>query len=228
MSEKVFVENLNRSDPYSFGILSYKVIADHVFQDLALAGAFQSVRILIDIEKPLFYITGEINLVESPIRISDIATMKLDEADIHLTIEDETYAPDLLKLLWTRFGREQITQLDRWNLLIPSPLISIEELSQLVAVNPSDRILNKILDALNRIIPEGFRVRQTSFRKERITIIASENPLEPKWIQQAEVALQDPPVPIPATYMEKLKREPKKTDQRVVPWKSHEFQESIK
>ena len=63
MSKKVYVENLDQSDPYNFGVISYKVIADHVFTDLALAGALQAVRILIDIRKPLFYFTGELNVV---------------------------------------------------------------------------------------------------------------------------------------------------------------------
>ncbi|NVM52904.1 MAG: methanogenesis marker 17 protein [Candidatus Helarchaeota archaeon] len=227
MAEKIFVENLDQSDPFNFGIISYKVIADHVFTDLTLAGAVQSIRILIDIEKPFFYLAGELRLVASPVRVSDIASLSLEEEGIHVVIEDESYAPDLLKLLWTKFGRENITQIDRWNLIIPN-LITAEELEHMIAVNPRDRIMNKILDALNRIIPEGFRVRKRSLEKGHITIIASENPIEPEWIQKAENALKNPPVQIPADYLEQLKQTPKKIEKKIVPWKTHEFQESVK
>ncbi len=228
MSEKVNVENLDRSDPYDFGVISYKVIADHVFTDLALAGALQAVRILIDIRKPLFYIRGELNVIESPIRFSEITSVTRENGEIHVVIEDETYAPEILKLLWTRFGRENISQTDRWNLYFPHDYILIEELNQLIAVNPRDRIMNKILDALNRIIPEGFRVQQRSIKGGYITVIASENPIEEEWLEEVNIALKNPPVKIPAAQLEKLKREPKKSDKKIVPWKTHKFQESIK
>ncbi|MHA1263658.1 MAG: methanogenesis marker 17 protein [Candidatus Helarchaeota archaeon] len=228
MSEKIFVENLDQSDPFNFGIISHKIIADYVFQDLALAGAIRSVRILIDIKKPLFYIDGELNIVKAPIHLSEIASIKLDQGRLRVVIENETYAPDLLKLLWTRYGRENITQLDRWTLLLPVTPYSIEDLNQWVVADPSHQILNKIMDALNRIIPEGFRVRQNYLEKEHITIIASENPLQPEWIRQAETALQHPPISIPPKYLEELKREPKYSEKRIVPWKTHEFQESVK
>ena len=228
MSKKVYVENLDQSDPYNFGVISYKVIVDHVFTDLALAGALQTVRILIDIRKPLFYLTGELNVVQSPIPFSEITTVTREDGEIHVVIDDETYAPEILKLLWTRFGRDNISQTDRWNLYFPHDYISVEELNQLIAVNPRDRIMNKILDAINRIIPEGFRVRQRSIQGGYITVIASENPIEEEWLEEVNKALKKPPSKIPAEQLEKLKREPKKSDKKIVPWKTHEFQESIK
>ena len=228
MAEKVFVENLDRADPYNFGVISYKIIADHVFTDLGIAGALQSIRILIDIEKPFFYITGILSLIDAPMRVSDIASVSIEDEGIHVVIEDENYAPDLLKLLWSEFGRENITQLDRWNLIIPEGYVTPEELELMVAVNPKDRIMNKILDALNRIIPEGFRVRKSDIEKGRITVIASENPIEPKWIEEARNALESPPVQIPEEHLKKLRQEPKKIEKRVTPWKTHEFQESVK
>ncbi len=227
MAEKIFVENLNRSDPLNFGVLSYKMIADHIFMDLAVAGAFQFVRILIDIEKPFFYIQAELKITEEPVRIADITTLTLEKEGIHVEIEDESYAPDLLRVLWGRFRRENITQRDRWNLLIPAALITIDELKQMVALSPRERILNKILDAFNRIIPEGFRVRKSIIDKIHITIIASENPIQEEWIRQAETALKNPPTSFPPEVLEKFKRTPKKIERRIVPWKTHEFQESI-
>jgi len=228
MVEKVFVENIDRSQPFNYGIISYKIIADYVFADLAVSGALESVRILVDIEKPFFFIHAKIKIMEEKIRISDITTITLEKDGIHITIEDESYAPDLLQVLWKQFGRENVTQIDRWNLIVPSNLITIENLKQIVAVDPRDRITNKILDAMNRIIPEAFRVRKTSFKDDYITIIASENPLEPTWIQLAENALKIPPLRIPEEYLEKLKQTPKVSKKKIVPWKTHEFQESIK
>jgi len=228
MAEKIFVENLNKMDPFNFGVISYKVIADYIFMDLAVAGALRSIRILIDIEKPFFYIQGKLSVVEEIIHVSDITTIYPEDGGIHIVIKDESYAPELLKVLWNRFGRENVTQMDRWNLKIPKNLIKIEELKQMTASNPRERILNKILDAFNRIIPEGFRIRKNRLEKDYITIIASENPLQDKWIQQAEETLKRPPLRIPKEYLEKLKQIPKTTEKKVIPWKTHDFQESTK
>jgi putative methanogenesis marker protein 17 len=227
MEEKIFVENVDQSDPFNYGILSYKIIADHVFTDLAISGGLRTIRILIDIQKPFFYIWGLLNVTQTNIHVSDITTLSLEDGGIHVVIEDESYAPDLLRLLWSKFGRDKITQIDRWNLIIPLNLITLEELKMLIAIDPRERIMNKILDAFNRIIPEGFRVRKSSFDQNQITIIASENPLEVEWIQNAKDVLKKPPRRIPEGYLEKLRRVPKQIAKRVVPWKTHEFQESI-
>ncbi|HUY01156.1 MAG TPA: methanogenesis marker 17 protein [Candidatus Deferrimicrobium sp.] len=227
MDEKIFVENVDQSDPFNYGILSYKIIADQVFTDLAISGGLRIIRVLIDIQKPFFYIWGLLNVTTTNIYVSDITTLSLEDEGIHVAIEDESYAPDLLRLLWSKFGRDKIIQIDRWNLIIPSNLITLDELKMLITVDPRERIMNKILDAFNRIIPEGFRVRKSSFDKDQITIIASENPLEVEWIQTAEDILKKPPTRIPEGYLEKLRRVPKKIAKRVVPWKTHEFQESI-
>jgi len=224
---KFFVENLDQTDPFNFGIVSYKVILDNIFADLAVSGALRFVRILIDIRKPFFYIWGELSIMETPIRFGDVTSLTLENRGIHVVIEDETYAPDILRVLWTKFGRENLTQIDRWNIVIPSQLINIEDLKQLITVNPRERIVNKVLDAFNRIIPEGFRVRQSNFEKNIVTIIASENPIEDAWLDQVKEALKQPPTRIPDEFSEKLKREPKKITKKIVPWKTHEFQESL-
>ncbi len=229
MSEKVFVENLDQTDPFNFGIISYKIIADHVFTDLAISGALDFVRILIDIEKPFFFIHAKLNVMEEQIHISDVATITLEPEGIHVVIDDESYAPDLLRVLWTEFGRENLTQIDRWNLIIPPNLITPEELKQLVTVNPRERIMNKILDAMNRIIPEAFRVREIMQSQGFLSIIASENPIQRDWIKLAENILSSrSPIRIPAEYMDKIGRAPKKIKKKIVPWKTHEFQESIR
>lgn len=224
---KVFVESLDIADPFNFGIISYKIIADTIFADLAVSGALRLVRILIDIKIPFFYIWGEVSTMETPIRLADITSISIEDHGIHLVIEDETYAPDILRLLWTQFGREMLTQIDRWNLIIPTHLTSIEALKQMITVNPRERIVNKVLDAFNRLIPEGFRVRQSSFEHNIITIIASENPIQDEWVNRVKEALKKPPARIPVGYIEKYKREPKKIQRKIVPWKTHEFQESI-
>jgi len=224
---KVFVENLDQSDPFNFGIISYKVIADNVFADLAISGALRFVRILIDINKPFFYIWGELSITETSIQFGDVTSINVEDRGIRVVIEDETYAPDILRVIWTQFGRENLTQIDRWNILIPPQFTTVEELKQVITVNPRERIVNKVLDAFNRIIPEGFRVRQNKFENNIITIIASENPIEPEWLNQVEEALKKSPIRIPDEYSEKLKREPKKITKKIVPWKTHEFQESL-
>jgi putative methanogenesis marker protein 17 len=226
-ANKVFVESLDPADPFNFGIISYKIIADTIFADLAVSGALRLVRILIDIKTPFFYIWGEVNTMETPIRLADITSITQEDRGIHLVIEDETYAPDILRLLWAQFGRERLTQIDRWNLLIPAHLTSVEALKQFITVNPRERIVNKVLDAFNRLIPEGFRVRQSTFDHNLITIIASENPIQDEWLDRAKEALRNPPSQIPEEYSNKYKREPKKIQKKIVPWKTHEFQESL-
>lgn len=220
MSEKVYVESIEEEDKFSFGILAYKIITDYVLSDLNIGQAIQKIRILIDIKKPLFVVSVDVNPTTLQIKVKDCAYLKEESDGIHIIIHDESYSADLLRALWNFLGKDRINQLDRWEVVIPK-LIKKGELEEIKIVDLKEKIIDKVLDAVSRIIPEGFRINSTlSLKDNNLTVIASENPIQEDWIRIVKEALNKPPKLIPPEKLKEAKREPKLTVEELPkPWK---------
>jgi hypothetical protein len=59
-------------------------------------------------------------------------------------------------------------------------------LKAVIVYDPRDDLVIRLLDAIDRILPEGARVRYPIQSPNRITIIASENAISDEWKQKAE------------------------------------------
>ena len=187
----------------------YKVIADHIFGDLAIGPAIQQMRVLIDIKKPIFAVSVRIGPSPPPIRMKDYARLEESKDGIHVMIHDETYATDLLKVLRERFGRDKITQIDRWETVISPNLTTLDELQEVIVAEPREKMMENIMDAMTRVVPEGFRVGFIQPEDSGVTIIASENPVQADWIQMVMAALARPPKPPPLEMLEEVGRKPR-------------------
>lgn len=220
MPEKIFVESLDETYQHGFGILIYKIIAEYILSDLAIGQAIRQMRVLIDIKKPLFAVSVQLSLPRQPIKMKDYARLDERGDGIHIIIHDETYAPELLKVLQNSFGRDNVTQIDRWETVIPRNLITIDKLQNVIIAYPREKMMEKILDAITRIIPEAFRIERLLTEENGLTIITSENLILPEWIEMVKTALAQPPKPIPPKKLEEVKREPKLTfEESYKPWK---------
>ena len=202
------MESLDETYEHGFGILIYKTIADYIMSDLAIGQAVQQMRVLVDVKKPIFAVWVRFAPPIPPIKIREYARLTKAADGIHITIHDETYATDLLKLLWENFGRDEVTQLDRWETVVPHEITTLEKLQDLTVADPMEKMREKILDAVVRIVPEGFRIGSVSPEANEITVVASENPIQPEWIEMVRGALARPPKPLPREKLERVGRKP--------------------
>ncbi|MDD1724276.1 MAG: methanogenesis marker 17 protein, partial [Methanospirillum sp.] len=122
---------------------------------------------------------GITRTVPRTITLSDLAGITYDESKVTLMITDETYLADLLQILWSRFGKEQVSQPDRFTIEIKTPgneeqVKGIEDLS---VADPTESLFKDLVYSLQVICPEGFRVKKQHFNEGRFWFIASENTL---------------------------------------------------
>ncbi|MEM1981462.1 MAG: methanogenesis marker 17 protein [Candidatus Hadarchaeales archaeon] len=205
MSEKVFVESLDPSYQYGYGVLMLKVIAEHALSELSLGGALEELRILVDMRKPLVAVRALLGPPLPPIRVMDCARVQEAADGIHVVLLDEGQAPFLAKLLREKFGGS-LEQLDRWEVVVPAGAMPAKELERLVVSHPQERMRERIMDALERVIPVGFRVRYAEGEGNSLLILASENPIPDGWVEEVKEALRKPPSPIPPEKMEGIRR----------------------
>jgi len=92
-------------------------------------------------------------------------------------------------LLWDRYGRENIEQPERLDVVINAS--DLENILKFVVEDPSSIIFNKLIDAFDRIKPEGFRVTRYFYDKKSIYLIASEDTIKDEWLETAERILNE-------------------------------------
>lgn len=145
--------------------------------------------------------------------------MKETEKGIAVSILKESYAPDVLRVLWERFTVERVEQHSRLELTIP-PDYPLDELRGVVVADPAQRLLDQLSDALKRILPEGFRVWRTIPDGGRFLVLASENPILDSHLERVRERLNKPPKPIPLERLAAVLMTPKEDKtRRQRPWR---------
>ncbi len=160
--------------PESYANDSYKLLLERTLVDMGITTSIEKVKLIIRPSEPLFIISIRMRKAGGSRMVSDIATIEEKEGGTFLTINDENYAPRLLSLLWRHFGRERIEQITRMEIFTKGSTASeIESLK----LDPEEELKKKLLDAIWRLLPEGFKVRHEVASENSMTITATERTL---------------------------------------------------
>jgi putative methanogenesis marker protein 17 len=155
----------------------YRRIASTIITDHNLLKVLERLRIFIDPNVPIFIATGITRSVPRMITVSDLAGVTVDENKATLMISDETYLADLLQILWNKYGKDQISQPDRFTIEIHAPEINLNLIEDLTVADPTSGLYKDLIYSMQLICPEGFRIKKQAFTEGRFWFVASENTL---------------------------------------------------
>ncbi|PWR73480.1 methanogenesis marker 17 protein [Methanospirillum stamsii] len=160
------------------GAKLYRRIASTVITDHNLLKVLDKIRIFIDPGVPIFVAVGITRTVPRTITVSDLAGVTFDENKITLSIADETYLADLLQILWRKYGKDRISQPDRFTIeIILDENESSGDIESLAVADPTEGLFKDLIYSMQVICPEGFRVKKQNFHEGRFWFVASENTL---------------------------------------------------
>jgi putative methanogenesis marker protein 17 len=165
-----------------FANASYATICQDTFRDLGVRASIDKTYLYVEPKEHVFIISVKIGRVTSPVKANDITRQETQE---RFRIMNEKYAPKLLALLWDKYG-ERAQQLSRLEINLKLDEKEIEALKAMIVYDPREDLVTRILDGIDRILPEGARVRHPVPSPDRITLIASENPITEGWKKKAE------------------------------------------
>ncbi|HID20458.1 MAG TPA: methanogenesis marker 17 protein [Methanophagales archaeon] len=160
---------------------SYAKICLDTFRDVGLRGNIDHAYMYCNPTEHVFIIAAKIERVSSPVTVWDITLREGNK----LRITVERYAPKLLALLWDKYG-ERVEQISRLEISLKLEDKEVEELMNLIVYDPREDLVARILSGMDRILPEGARVRSSIPSTDSIAIIASENPIGKEWKKKAE------------------------------------------
>ncbi|WP_459202349.1 methanogenesis marker 17 protein [Methanococcus sp. CF] len=161
----------------------YERIIQTSLEDLVLGKSIIKTKMICKQEIPYFIIGILPKSTSKLIRLRDIAT--IDESKksngktiTKLNIDDETYAPELLAKI------NVIDQPSRFEIVTDSEIDS-----NMVIHDAKEDFVDRVLDFMNRVFPEGMRIRKT-IRDKTVVMVASEKPIEQEWMDEA-IKLQE-------------------------------------
>jgi putative methanogenesis marker protein 17 len=112
----------------------------------------------------------------------------MENGMLKIQIDNENYLPDLLRVLWIKEGRVNVSQPDRLKIEISNPTINP---SNLIVVDPSKELKRKVYDALFRIMPEGFRMTKNASDGNMVCIMSSDEIIDEKWNKKFNEVIEE-------------------------------------
>lgn len=175
--------NITVEGSEEYGNSVYGELFERILVDLGLANRVEDVKMVIEPEKPLFLVSVRMRKARTAVKLSDICTITPRDGNAYLVINNESYAPALLALLWKQFGRDRVEQLSRLEILTHGiPPERVQDLP----LDPGEELKKEVLDAIWRLLPEGFKNRHNLFTENVMTIASTEHDMKPEFVQLAE------------------------------------------
>ena len=173
----------------------YRKIVEDNLVSLKLAPAIGRIKVVLRPEDSLFQMAIILRNVGTKITTIDIADIETKPVahEILISIKKEQYIPELLGKLWERYGRQNISQPDRWTVAIHTDKVEEEAtfLGEMKIADPRHKLHENLVDFSIRVTPEGFRVRYHLYKGSNFIFVASEEALKQEWIKEAEVMLEE-------------------------------------
>ena len=173
--------NVEVSGTEESGCEAYRLLFETIMNDVGKATLVDRAKIVLKPDIPLFVFS--VRLINEPVNkfIEDAASLRQEGSEVHLTIADEKYAPEILSQLWKTYGRDHVEQQTRFDLIVYEG--KEEDIAKL-QISSGEEAKKEIVGALWRVIPEGIKVRHNISDGAAITIVATEEKMMPEMIEE--------------------------------------------
>jgi putative methanogenesis marker protein 17 len=161
--------------PERLGGEYYRQITNDVLLDHNLLKVIEKLHIFIDPKVPVFVAVGTLRKITTIVQVRDFANVNPLEGKITLVLSEETYLAPMLKRFWETFGKDHVEQPDRFTVMLYDVKATPGEIEEMIVADPSESLFKDLIYAFRCIAPEGFRLRQEKFSREKFSFVASEN-----------------------------------------------------
>ncbi len=167
------------TDPY--GDAAYKALFENIIGDIGKTFLIEGAKLILKPEVPLFIFSVVLRNVPGGRTISNVSSLRQEREDLHMSISEERYAPDVLAQLWKIYGRANVEQQTRFDLVVHG---GKEEEVAAIPISSGEAVIKEILGAVWRALPEGIRVRETLIDDRVVTVIATEETMKPEFMEE--------------------------------------------
>ena len=160
---------------------AYRTLFETIMNDVGKALLIERASITLKPDIPLFIFA--VKLINEPVSktIIDAASLRQEGNETHLSISEEKYAPEILSQLWKNYGRDNVEQQTRFDLVV---IGGKEEVIADLQISSGEETKKEIIGALWRAMPEGIKARHNISNGDVITIVATEEMITQEMIEE--------------------------------------------
>ena len=171
------------------GAKVYEMITKQILQDMVLAPSLVDLKAYVNPNEVVFIMAMKLKGTSNKVYLNDVVSFEYDDVSNKtiLTINDESFLPQVLRKLWREFGRENVHQPSRY-------IIELEDekdIGNWVIDDPYVNLKRKCYDAIFRIVPEGFKIMKDMSRNDIIAVIATDELIKDDWVVHCEEIIGD-------------------------------------
>ena len=161
----------------------YEIIIKQIFQDLVLGASVDDLKAYVNPDDPVFVLAIKMRKTSNVVKFDDVANLIYDKNDdvTRILIDNENYLPNILKILWMQFSRDEIYQPNRYQLEIKG---DYTELKSVVVDDPHSNLQRRVYDAIFRILPEGFKNIKDLSSGDIVAVVATDELIKDDWIDK--------------------------------------------
>jgi len=157
--------------PDEYGCEAYKELFKSILSEAGKAVSLEKAYLHLDPSTPLFVFSVVLRNTPESKTIADAVSIRTEGKDVHITISDENFAPEVLSALWKAYGRDRVDQQTRFDIRIEN---ADEERISGIEIASGEDAKQEIIGAIWRVLPEGIKARYNISDGRVITIAATE------------------------------------------------------
>jgi putative methanogenesis marker protein 17 len=164
-----------------FGSDSYKALFEEIMSDIGKSEMIDKAKLVLDPHRPLFIFSIRLRSEPTNRKIGDVANVRSEDRNVHITITDERYAPEILNQLWKRYGRGSVVQQTRFDMDVAGA--KSDDVNSMV-ISSGEESMKDIVGSLWRTMPEGIKNRHTYIDGPVVTVVATEEIFQPDMLAE--------------------------------------------
>jgi len=157
--------------PDIYGNEAYRKLFEEIMFESGKAVSLEKVKIILDPATPLFIFSVLMKNRPESKKIADAVSIRTEGSEVHITISDENFAPQILSALWKMYGRDRVDQQTRFDIKIDG---ADEDKIAEVEIASGEDAKQEMIGAMWRVFPEGIKARHNISEGRLITIAATE------------------------------------------------------
>jgi putative methanogenesis marker protein 17 len=165
----------------AYGDESYRNLFTEIMSDVGKVFQMEKAMLVLKPEIPLFVFSVMLRTEPASMTVADVADIRSEGDTVHLTVTDERYASEILKEMWSRYGKDAVEQQTRFDMEVRD--IPEKEVGSIVVSSGEDYI-REIVGAVWRSMPEGIKNRRTFIDGQVVTVVATEERFEPQMLEE--------------------------------------------
>ena len=154
-----------------YGGEAYAKLFENIIGDIGKSFMIVKAKLVLKPEVPLFIFSVILKNAPGCKVMSEAASFRQEGDELYVSISNERYAPDVLSNLWKTYGRPNVDQNTRFDLVVRGAKQGDVEN---MVISSGEEAVEEILGAFWRALPEGIRVRDAMIDGKVITVIATE------------------------------------------------------